>query len=179
MINIIFKNKFLNFNQGGRIYKNLNKLFSNGVNSGNNSQEKINEKNSDFFFKIEKEAKLIKLDNSLIENSKDSKSIPLVENEEYRKLYKNFSVYFDEKLMEEYDKIYHNEKLGNKEYKYGILAKNELPFTELIVKEEENVNLPKTATENLFDLLELDKDSSYESMLLKFQGQFSNGKLIF
>jgi hypothetical protein len=101
-------------------------------------------------------------------------SLPLIENEAYRELYRNFSLYVNENLINELDTIPHNEKVDGKEYKYGLLTKNELPFTDLIPKEEVEV-IPKTSTENLFELLELDKDSSYESLLIKFQQTFSHG----
>jgi hypothetical protein len=74
--------------------------------------------------------------------------------------------------MKELDEIPHNVKVGNIEYKYGIPAKN-LPFTEIIPKMEEPA-IPNTITENVFELLGLDKNSSYESMLLKSQEEFNS-----
>jgi hypothetical protein len=100
---------------------------------------------------------------------------PLIENEAYRELYRNFSLYIGEETSKELDTIIHNEEKNGKLHKYGLPLKNELPFTELIPQEEAD-ELPKTSTESLFDLLELDKDSSYESLILKFQGEFNHGK---
>jgi len=99
---------------------------------------------------------------------------PLVENEAYRELYKNFSLYIGEHNSRELDEIKHNQEENGKLYKYGLPAKNELAFTELIPAPEEP-ELPKTSTENLFDLLELDKESSYESLILKIQSEYNHG----
>jgi hypothetical protein len=64
--------------------------------------------------------------------------------------------------------------INNKEYKYGLPTKNETLFSELVPVEEEP-KLPNTSTENLFNLLSLDKESSYESMILKFKEEFNHG----
>jgi len=100
---------------------------------------------------------------------------PLIENETYRELYRNFSLYIGEENSKELDTIIHNQERNGKIFKYGLPAKNELPFTELITVEEK-VDLPSTSTENIFSLLSLDKDSSFESLVIKFQSEFNHGK---
>ena len=49
-----------------------------------------------------------------------------------------------------------------------------MPFKEIIPYNQEEA-IPNTSTENLFELLNLDKDSSYESMVLKFRTEFQHG----
>jgi len=59
----------------------------------------------------------------------------------------------------------HGEEVGGILYKYDLPIEN-LPITfrsQLIVKEE----VPLTATESLFEALELDKDTAYESFIIK------------
>lgn len=102
---------------------------------------------------------------------------PLIDDENYRELYKNFSLTITNETIKELDEVVHNEVLEGREYKYGLPRKNELSFNELIIKPETEETFPKTATEGLFDLLELDKDSSYESLLLKFKNTFNNGMI--
>jgi hypothetical protein len=53
-----------------------------------------------------------------------------------------------------------------------------MPFKELIVsgEQKENENLTNTPNQNIFTLLNLDKDSSYESLVLKFRNEFQHGK---
>lgn len=97
---------------------------------------------------------------------------PLIENEDYRELYKSFSLVVREDMIGELDNIIHNEKINEKEYKYGLSVKNELKFTDLIPKDETQEE-PKTATENLYELLNLDEESSYESLVLKFNQAFN------
>jgi hypothetical protein len=117
--------------------------------------------------------KVIKLSNRK-EINKEDPARPLIENESYRELYKNFSVVANEQTLAEIDEILHNKTHEGKEYKYGLPAKNEISFNELMIKPEEET-IPKTSTENLFELLELDKLSSYESLLLKFKETFNHG----
>ncbi len=108
-------------------------------------------------------------------NLEEESSQPLIENEAYRELYRNFSLYTNEEESKSLDIIYHNEEINGKEYKYGLLAKNQLPFTDLIPHEEED-ELPKTPNENLNSLLEIDKETSFESLLLKIQLEYNHGK---
>jgi len=76
--------------------------------------------------------------------------------------------------IKDLDNIKHDIIEGNIEYKYGIPSKNIIPFTELMPIEDKP-ELPKTATENLYDALEIDKDSSYESLVLKYHQEFNTG----
>ena len=124
---------------------------------------------SSHIISIEKNKNMV----SKLKLNEDS-SIPLVENEEYRELYRNFSLIVSEDLMKSLDDIKHNQKDNDVEYKYGLPSKNNALFTALIPKEEED-EYPKTSTENLFSRLQLDKDSSYESLLLKLQIEFNHG----
>lgn len=108
----------------------------------------------------------------------EDNSQPLIENEAYRELYKSFSVIVTDDLLKSLDEIKHNQKENDIEYRYGLPVKNNTPFTALVPKTEEE-ELPKTGTENIFSLLDLDKDSSYESLLLKFQMEFNHGIFLF
>ncbi len=168
------------YNTRIKLQSKLN-LFKNQIYNFTNKSDQEN--NDKFFYEninIEKE------NSNIISIAKDSKFIekmrmeetaekPFIDNEAYRELYKNFSLFIGEETSKELDTIIHNEEVNGKKYKYGLLAKNELPFTELIPKDEVE-EIPKTSTENLFDLLDLDKESSYESMILKIQQEFNHGK---
>jgi hypothetical protein len=59
----------------------------------------------------------------------------------------------------------HNEDVGGILYKYDLPIENKpIVFrSELVVKEE----VPLTATESLFDALQIDKDTAYESFVIK------------
>jgi hypothetical protein len=94
--------------------------------------------------------------------------------EHYKEIYKNYSLTIMEDEMNELDNLRHNVIENNIEYKYGVAVKNTLPFSALIPAKDV-YELPKTATENLFDLLEIDKDSSYESLILKYHQEYNTG----
>lgn len=89
-------------------------------------------------------------------------------------MYKNFSLIIKDDQIDELDNIDHNVTVKEKYLKYGLSAKNEMPFKEIIPYNPEEA-IPNTSTENLFELLNLDKDSSYESMVLKFRTEFQHG----
>lgn len=74
----------------------------------------------------------------------------------------------------EIDNIKHDVVENDKKFKYGLMAKNEMPFKEMVLFNQEEA-VDKTATESLFELLDMDKESSYESMVLKFRTQFQHG----
>jgi hypothetical protein len=112
---------------------------------------------------------------NVAKNSNGSSS--LLDNEAYRELYKSFSLTVNETMINDLDDIPHNKLINSKEYKYGLPSKNETPFSELVPVAEEP-KFPNTSTENLFELLSLDKESSYESMLLKFKEEYSHGNSI-
>jgi len=139
---------------------------------------KINlKKNNSFFNDYFYENSIDK--SSILPNS-NKKEASLLDIPEYRELYKTFSVVLRDENLNELDNIKHDVKENDKYYKYGLIAKNEMPFKELIVVDqmnEENANLTNTPNQNIFKLLELDKDSSYESLVLKFRNEFQNGKL--
>lgn len=172
-------NKYANFNKLSNLYlKHCKSVFH------NNSLKHFNEKfdKEKFFYEgtnMENQKQnviSVKSDSKLkkIMNMEEPGEQPLIENEAYRELYKNFSLYVNEENSKEIDTIQHNEEVDGKKYKYGLLAKNELQFTELIPQEEVD-ELPKTASENLFELLDLDKESSFESLVLKIQQEFNHG----
>jgi len=118
------------------------------------------------------------IDKSKILPRKNQEEINLLNIPEYRELYKNFSLVIREDQFHEIEDIKHNVVENDKKYKYGLLAKNEMPFKEMVVFNQEE-SIPKTATENLFEILGMDKDSSYESMVLKFRNEFQNGNFNF
>lgn len=94
-------------------------------------------------------------------------------------MYKPFSLTLQESALEEFDNILHNETLNGKEYKYGLNSKNDTSFNELVVVKstEGEEAIEKTANENLWELLNLDKESSYESLILKFSEEYNHGKI--
>jgi hypothetical protein len=108
--------------------------------------------------------------------SREDPSKPLIENEAYRHLYKGFSVTINEETVKEIDEIMHNTNKDGREYRYGLPSKNEINYNELMIKPEEE-NISNTPNQNLFELLELDKLSSYESMLIKIKEIFNHGKI--
>ena len=112
--------------------------------------------------------------NLLTVANKTNNPVSLLDNEAYRELYKNFSLTVNDALQNELDDIPHNKLINNKEYKYGLPTKNEIPFSELVAISEEP-KLPNTSTENLFELLNLDKESSYESLILKIKEEYNHG----
>ncbi len=66
----------------------------------------------------------------------------------------------------------HEEEVGGMLYKYDLPVQN-LPITfrsQLMVKEE----IPNTSVENLLDNLQVDKDTSYESFIIKINQNFNN-----
>lgn len=101
-------------------------------------------------------------------------SQPLLENPEYRELYKSFSLTVSEEMLNDLDDIAHNKEINGKEYKYGVIAKNDIPFTDLMPKKVEE-KIPPTPNENLYELLGLDNESSYESLVLKIQEEYNHG----
>jgi len=115
------------------------------------------------------------IDGSKVLPKKNQEEGNLLNIPEYRELYKNFSVVIREDQYHEIDEIKHDVIENDKKYKYGLMAKNEMPFKEMVVFNQEEA-IEKTATENLFELLGMDKESSYESMVLKFRTEFQHGK---
>jgi hypothetical protein len=130
----------------------------------------------DFFYESKiNQNKLITIQEENIRKNQEKNS--LISDEAYKELYKPFSLTITESALEEFDNITHNETVNGKEYKYGLTVKNEIPFSDLVIINKEEENLPKTATENLYELLDLNKESSYESLILKFSEEFNHGKL--
>jgi hypothetical protein len=117
------------------------------------------------------------IDKTRILPKSDQKEASLLDIPEYRELYKKFSVVLQNEQLSELDNIKHDVKENDRYYKYGLSVKNEMPFKELIVSmdQKENENLSNTPNQNLFVLLDLDKDSSYESLVLKFRNEFQHG----
>ena len=103
--------------------------------------------------------------------TKSSEESPYTD-EQVKDMYRNYSCILHQDVLKDLDLIPHNMKINNVEYKYGIQAKN-LPFTQIVIKSAEPL-LPNTSTENLFEILNLDKDSSYESLILKYQQEFNS-----
>lgn len=116
------------------------------------------------------------IDKSRVLPKSDQKEASLLDIPEYRELYKNFSVVLRDEQLNELDNIKHDIKENEKFYKYGLTAKNEIPFKELVIVDQEKENLSNTANQNIFELLDLDKDSSYESLVLKFRNEYQHGK---
>lgn len=70
------------------------------------------------------------------------------------------------------DMLKHNEEHGGTLYKYDLPVENKpIEFkSQLIVQEE----VPNTPVENLFEQLECDKDTAYESFVIKMSQTFNN-----
>lgn len=117
------------------------------------------------------------IDRSKVLPRKNEQEASLLDIPEYRELYKNFSLVIREDQLNELDNIQHDVTVSDKHYKYGLTSKNEIPFKELVVFNQEEA-APKTPTESLFEILELDKESSYESLVLKFRTQYQHGKFV-
>ena len=66
----------------------------------------------------------------------------------------------------------HQEEYGGILYKYDLPVENRpIQFkSALMVKEE----VPNTPTENLFESLEIDKETAYESFIIKLNQNFNN-----
>ncbi len=169
--------------------KNFKKYFSdaNDKNPTNRNKSNFYEGSSEEFFynnpvTSNEEKNIIKLKDEEKSKMRSKLKInevtpaPLIEDEAYRDLYRNFSLYVGEELTKELDEISHNTEKEGKLYKYGLPAKNELPFTQLVLKEDAEQSLPKTPTENLFEMMGLDSDSSYENLILKIQSEFNHGR---
>jgi hypothetical protein len=79
----------------------------------------------------------------------------------------------------EIDEIHHDEEVKGVYYKYGLPVKNEIykPHQAYLqeLKEKEKAQA-LTATENIMELFDLNKDSSYESLVIKYNQTFNNGK---
>lgn len=117
------------------------------------------------------------IDRTKVLPKKNQEEINLLNIPEYRELYKNFSLVIREDQYHEIDNIKHDVVENDKRYKYGLMAKNEMPFQEIVVFNKED-EVEKTATENLFEILGMDKESSYESMVLKFRTEYQHGNSI-
>ena len=67
----------------------------------------------------------------------------------------------------------HDEEVAGILYKYDLPVQN-MPITfksSLMLKDEE---VPPTATESLFEALQLDKDTAYESFVIKLNQTYNN-----
>lgn len=119
------------------------------------------------------------VDKSRVLPKSDQKEASLLDIPEYRELYKNFSVTLQNEQLDELDNIKHDVKENDRYYKYGLTAKNEVPFRELVLADQDKEeNLTNTPNQNIFALLDLDKDSSYESLVLKFRNEYQHGKAL-
>lgn len=95
---------------------------------------------------------------------KDDEFLPDVESKEIEHQIKMDSTIVVTKKPD--DMLRHNEENGGTLYKYDLPVENKpIEFkSQLIIREE---SVPNTAVENLFDSLEIDKDTAYESFVIK------------
>ncbi len=114
---------------------------------------------------------------NVLPSKRNQDEVNLLNIPEYRELYKNFSLVIREDQYHEIDNIKHDVVENDKKFKYGLMVRNEMPFKEMVLYNQEEA-VEKTATESLFELLEMDNESSYESMVLKFRTHFQHGKNI-
>ena len=70
------------------------------------------------------------------------------------------------------DMLKHNEEFGGILYKYDLPVENRpiIFRSQLIVKEDAE----NTPTENLMDALEVDKETAYESFIIKMNQNYNN-----
>lgn len=114
------------------------------------------------------------------ENSKDNFTVSYSEKSNYiPEGLRTYSL----KIVDtsEIDNIIHNEENNGVVYKYGIPVKNSLfkpRASALDDVDEEASQKSMTPNERMMDMFELDKDSSYESLVLKYNEVFNNGKFI-
>jgi len=83
----------------------------------------------------------------------------------------------------EIDTIIHNKEKEGISYKYGLPEKNlnmnvtHIPINkELIETREKNMKDSETIMENIMEMFELNKNSSYETLIEKYNETFNNGK---
>jgi hypothetical protein len=132
------------------------------------------EKTNNFTFNqnLTSNSKEINIKDNILKTS--TKNEPLISNDAYRELYKTFSLIIKPDQLDEIDKILHGERINEREYKYGLPAKNDVTYNELIpINKDEQI--PNTPTENLYSLLDLNGESSYESLILKFKEEYNSG----
>ena len=121
------------------------------------------------------------LENISLEDYKNTNYIPEINwkekgitEQQYKEIYRNYSITIVEDEINELDDIKHDIIEGNVEFKYGLPSKNIVAFKDLVPLPVEPL-LPKTPTENFYELLNIDKDGSYESMVLKYHKEFNTG----
>lgn len=74
------------------------------------------------------------------------------------------------------DFIPHNETINNEYYKYGLPVNNKQlqSYNSFLTEKEKDIN--ETPMMNIINNFDLDKDSSYESLVLKYDEMYKNGK---
>ena len=101
---------------------------------------------------------------------KDEEFLPDVEEKEMKHQQKLESTLIVPKKPD--DMLKHNVESGGILFKYDLPVENQ-PLTfrsQLIVKED----LENTPLENLYENLDIDKDSSYESFIIKLNQNYNN-----
>ena len=66
----------------------------------------------------------------------------------------------------------HNEEHSGIMYKYDLPIENKpIPFKSQLIEQQE---IPNTAVENLYESLEVDKETAYESFIIKLNQNYNN-----
>lgn len=174
--NFIYNRKFIQFSSLNN--KNDNQIKDSQLNNSVNSRiEMFNITNNDLNYDIKNIEKIGS------KSKKDLQPAFTISNPEINTKYvpdavKNYSLRIVN--TSEIDEIHHDEEIKGKYYKYGLPIKNEIykPHQAYLQELKENEKEKAlTATENIMELFELDKNSSYESLVLKYNQNFNNGKL--
>ena len=166
--------------------KKLSKCVSkNIINKNNNYKFNVKSDNNNFYAKIGKSFSEDDKTTLNVELTGESKRSYDMENKGKNKdsnyvpeYMKNYSL----KIIDttEIDNIMHNEEQHGIVYKYGLPEKNITLVAENDPNNKELTDISKneygTIMENVMEMFELDKDSSYENLIEKYNGTFNNGK---
>lgn len=150
--------RHLNFN----FFKIINKSFT---------DKKLNLKEVSNTQEIREIKNINKIGLSKVEES----IVPVSDDKNLPEYFKTYSMkMLDTKSL---DFIPHNQMINNELYKYGLPVANKQIQTNDSFLAEKDKNKIETPMMNTMNYFELDKDSSYESLVLKYDEMFKNGKL--
>lgn len=172
------KNFFEQYNKQKEIFEN-NKFKVNPNNSEINDNKRDTQNSND---ELDMDLKNIhKIDDISIQQPKQSQiNFTVSENNTSKyvpEYFKNYSLTIVD--SKEIDDILHNTEKKGTYYKYGLPSTNQLykPHEEYLMElKEQEKDQPLTSTENMMKFFDLDKNSSYEALVLKYNNSFNNGK---
>ena len=136
----------------------------------NSNNQKLNEDIN----KIRLETDINKISHTL---KKEDISISVYKEKEDSEYLPELLKFYSTKIIDPsiLDDIPHDVNIEGQDYKYGLPVKNQIfRVNSNIIEKERSANSYLSSTENLMYLLELDKDSSYESLVLKYNDYYNN-----